>query len=75
MRARIPTPVAVVVLALVALIAGFFLWKASSPGARAEQTEDLLRKAFGGGRGGVSIPPPPQAQGASQSTPTIPGGR
>jgi hypothetical protein len=67
MRANIPTPVVVAILAAVVLALGYVLWRGSSPGAGAEETEARLKRAFGGRVGPGGAPPvPPVGPGAVQ---------
>lgn len=61
MRTNIPAPVVAVILVAVALVLGYVFWRGSSPGADAEKTEAMLRKAFGGRGPGVTLPPAPGA--------------
>lgn len=75
-KQMIPAPLAVAIILIALLVAGLIMWKKTGPGAQAEQTEELIRKAFGGGGGaGPRIPPPPQGAGpGGAALPTPPSG-
>lgn len=74
LKQNIPAPVAVAIIVVAVLIVAFIMWHRSGPGARAEQTEELIRKAFGGGGARPHIPPPPGATGGPGSgTAVMPG--
>lgn len=59
MRKEIPVPAVIAIIVVVLLVIGIVFWRRSGPGAQAEKTEAMIRKAFGVSRPGPSMPPSP----------------
>ncbi len=74
MRKEIPVPAVVAIVVVLLVVIGFVFWKKSSPGAQAEKSEAMIRKAFGVQRPGPSLPPSPGGTpGSSVPAPPAPG--